>query len=364
MQKVNYSRLKNCMRRAEKGKTLSVGFFGGSITQGCAASEHEKSYAYRVFDWWRHAFPKAEFSYINGGIGGTDSHFGVSRVWQDFLMYQPDVAVLDFSVNDVANDNGRNEAFFQETYEGLVRRILTSKTTPAVLVLNNVDYSMGTNVQQCHNEISAWYGIPHVSMKDTLYEQMKAGCYTQKELTADGLHPNDKGHGLVAAEIISLLEEIRQHMWEEEEEYVMPEPMTANAYEHARRITIRETSPRLDGFQIDTDEKTGRLDLFKNGWIGRKAQDRILFEEEASCIAIQYRKSVAGPALRASVKLDGDASHTWILDGNFEEDWGDSAQTAVILHHGEKKKHRIEVEILDDQLHDAVPFYLISLILA
>ncbi len=364
MQNENFARLKNCMRRAEKGETLTIGFFGGSVTQGCAATEHEKCYAYRVFDWWRHAFPKAEFSYLNGGIGGTDSHFGVSRVWQDFLMYQPDVVVLDFSVNDITNDSTGNDAFFQETYEGLVRRILTGRKQPAVLILNNVDYEKGTNVQDCHNEIGTWYGLPHVSMKDTLYEQMKAGRYTQEQLTEDGLHPSDQGHELVAAEITSLLGQIRQHMWEEEQEYILPEPMTANAYENARRITIRETSPQLCGFQIDAEEKTGHLDLFKNGWIGRKAKDRILFEEEASCIALQYRKSVAGPALRAKVILDDDPASTWILDGKFEEDWGDSAQIAVILHHGERKKHRIEAEILDDQLTGAVPFYLMSLILA
>lgn len=364
MQKANFARLKNCMRRAEKGEPLTIGFFGGSITQGCAASEHEKCYAYRVFDWWRDAFPKAEIFYVNGGIGGTDSHFGVSRVWQDFLMYRPDVAVLDFSVNDLADDDVRNETFFQETYEGLMRRILTGRTKPAVLILNNVYYSLGKNVQQSHNEVGAWYGVPHVSMKDTLYEQMKAGRYTQKELTADGLHPSDKGHELVAAEIISVLGKIKLHMWEEEQECAMPDPVTANAYENARRITIREALPALDGFQVDTDEKTGHLDLFKNGWIGRKAGDRILFEEEASCIAVQYRKSVAGPALRAKVILDGDTSRTWILDGNFEEDWGDSAQIAVILHHGEKRKHRIEIEVLEGQPEGAVPFYLMSLILA
>lgn len=364
MHQVNEERLKYCMRRAQKGETLTIGFFGGSITQGCAASEQEKCYAYRVFQWWKQAFPQAEFSYVNGGIGGTDSHFGVSRVWQDLLMYEPDAVVLDFSVNDMTNDADRTEKFFQETYEGLVRRILTSRTRPALLILNNVYYATGDNVQEAHNRIGAWYGIPHVSMKDTLYAGIKAGQYTQEELTQDGLHPNDKGHELVAAQITALLDKIKQHMWEDGTECDIPEPVTANAYETARRITILEALPQLRGFHIDTNEKTGHLDLFKNGWTGRKAGDRILFEEEASCIAVQYRRSVAGPALRAKAVLDGDTSHAWILDGNFEEDWGDCAYITMMLHHGERKKHRIEIEILDDGLDEAVPFYLMSLILA
>ena len=122
------ARLKNCMRRAEKGEELTIGFFGGSITQDCAASVHEKSYAYRVFEWWEKTFPKAEFHYVNGGIGGTTSHFGAARVVSDMLMYQPDMAVVDFSVNDEA------EEFFQETYEGVIRKLLTWKSKPAVLI--------------------------------------------------------------------------------------------------------------------------------------------------------------------------------------------------------------------------------------
>lgn len=360
MGQIDLTRLKQCMCRAEKGERLTIGFFGGSITQGCMATEHEKAYSYRVFQWWKDAFPQAEFSYVNGGIGGTTSHFGVSRIWQDLLMYQPDVVVVDFSVNDKEG----HEVFFQETFEGVIRKLLCCQSKPAVLILNNVYYDSGTNVQECHNEVGDWYHIPHVSMKDTLYRRMRKGVYQEEELTEDGLHPNDKGHELVAGEIISFLSEVKAGMHEREKESRFPEPMTANAYEHARRITVREVLPKLSGFHIDTEEKTGHLDIFKNGWIGSRPGDRISFEVEASCIGVQFRQTIARPALRARLILDGDEGRARILDGNFEADWGDSAQLIPILHHGERKKHRIEIEILDDHIEDAAPFYLMSLILA
>ena len=41
------------------------------------------------------------------------------------------------------------------------------------------------------------------------------------------------------------------------------------ATENARRLTIREISPELECFRADTEEKTGHLDHFKNGWIGK-----------------------------------------------------------------------------------------------
>lgn len=84
------ARLKRLMERAEKGETLTIGFLGGSITQGSLAGTHENTYAYRVFTWWKNRFPKAKFRYVNGGIGGTSSYFGVARAHRDLLMYRPD----------------------------------------------------------------------------------------------------------------------------------------------------------------------------------------------------------------------------------------------------------------------------------
>lgn len=356
MGNTNLARLKNCMKRAALGETLTIGFLGGSITQGCFATEHKRTYAYQVFSWWKEAFPQAAFSYVNGGIGGTTSHFGVARAVTDVLMYQPDVVMVDFSVNDEAND------FFQETYEGLVRRLLTWDSKPAVILLNHVYYDTGANAQEYHNAVGDWYGIPHISIRDTIYQEMRAGRYTREELTADGLHPNDKGHKLAADEITAFLEQVKSHMEDEEAEGAMPDAMTVNAYETARRLTIREISPELSGFRADPREKMGHLDCFKNGWIGKKAGDKIIFQVQASCIAVQYRKTNK-EALRAKVVLDSDEESMRILDGHFDEDW-ECLYLEPILHHGKRMLHRIEIVVLDDGREEGAEFYLLSLIQA
>lgn len=358
MGECNFARLKKCMQRAEDGGELTIGFFGGSITQGSLAEEPENTYSRQVFTWWEKTFPRACFQYVNGGIGGTTSHFGAARVVSDMLMYQPDLVIVDFSVNDEANE------FFQETYEGVLRKLLQWESKPAVILLNNVYYDTGKNSQEYHNALGAWYQIPHVSIRDTLYQKMKQGEYTREELTPDGLHPNDKGHRLVAKEIIYLLEDVKSHLEEKEEEISIPQPMTANAYEDTKRLTIRECIPKLCGFRADTSEKTGHLDFFKNGWIGKTPGNRILFEIEASCLAVQYKKTIHRPALRANLILDGDKEHPLLLDGNFEEDWGDCLYLEPILHHGKTMVHTVEIIVLQDEVEQAEPFYLLSLIVA
>lgn len=246
---ISLARLKNCMRRAQEGGELTLAFFGGSITQDCAATIHENCYACRVFRWWEETFPQAKFHYVNAGIGGTSSHFGIARVVDDLLMYQPDFVVVDFSVNDVENE------LRQETYEGCLRRILSWPSAPAVVLLNNIYYDTGYTDQDCHNQLGDWYALPHVSVRDTIYQKMLAGELSRGRLTADGLHPNDFGHGLIAAEITGFLERVRAQMDEPEEEPSLPAPMTANSYERARRLTIREISPVLSGFRADPREK-------------------------------------------------------------------------------------------------------------
>lgn len=314
----NYARLKDCFRRAARGEELTLGFFGGFITQGSLAAAPENCYAYRVYRWWCATFPQAVFHYVNAGIGGTSSHYGAGRVVGDLLMYQPDVVIVDFSVNDL------EVPFAQETYEGVLRRILAWPSAPAVILLNNIYYSDGRTAQDLHNAVGDHYGVPHVSIRETIYAAMQAGRYTRQALTPDGLHPNDFGHGLVADEICRLLAAINARRDEPEPfPAALPAPLTANTYEHARRLTIRECCPQLAGFRADTAEKTGHLDHWKNGWIGKRPGDRITFTVDAADIAVQFRRTIRRPALRAALVLDGDRAHPVVLDGNFDEDWGD-----------------------------------------
>ena len=367
----NITRLKNLMKRAANGESLVIGFLGGSITQGSLSSTPKTCYAYLVYEWWKKSFPNAAFSFVNGGIGGTTSHYGGARAWKDVLCYRPDIVTVDFSVNDDANE------FFEETYEGTLRRLLAAPSSPAVVVLNNVFYDTGKNAQDYHNRIADHYGIPHVSIKDTIFPDVESGKIVRADITPDNLHPNDKGHRLVADEICKLLDSIKAEMEEEtiageniegkstktEASVLLPAPLTENAYEHSRLIQIQDNEAILDGFLVDPIEKKGMLDIFKNGWTAAHTNDKISFEIECSCLAVQYRKSVQQPVPKAKAVIDGDEAHAVILDGNFTEDWGDCLYLEPLLHHAEKKVHRIEITVTDAK--DIVrPFYLVALIVS
>lgn len=353
----NLYRMKELMKRAEAGDRMTMTFLGGSITQGSVSSQYTNCYAYLVFDWFVKKFPKTAFTYINAGVGGTTSQFGVARAEDDILLYKPDFAIIEFSVND------ENTDFFRETYEGLVRKIYGSAYEPAVLLVHNICYDTGISAEEKHREIGAYYNLPSVSMKTTIYPEVVAEAIPAREITPDDLHPNTEGHALVAEVITNFLEKVYEQKEEPEVVFSMPQkPLTINAYERAVRHQNYNSKPVCQGFEADYTLKKYVNDIFRNGWTAGKQGASISFEVEGSEIAVQYRKSVNQPAPIAVAIVDGEEKNAIVLDANFEETWGDCLFIQTVANHIENKKHTVEIKLIETHENDAVPFYLVSVI--
>jgi lysophospholipase L1-like esterase len=304
------------MKRASKGGLITIGFIGGSITQGAIVSDEALCYAARVFKWWKDSFPNAAVRYVNAGIGATTSQFGVARVPYDLLKYDPDFVIVEYSVNDNDEvldgfiDNNTNKdrsALFRETYEGLIRKIMSYRTrsghTPAILIVHSVKYDNGRNAEEIHSEIGRHYGIPCISMKELIYDRLnpgvkadtkadaipgtEAGAITNanvngdagrdrlanvktEDITQDMLHPNDTGHGIVAGFITDYLSGLKLENENREREEAgkrrkrepdkaaddpeitgLPPALTDNKYENVTRYNRLNINPVLNGFTAD-----------------------------------------------------------------------------------------------------------------
>lgn len=351
----NWSRIKRLMKRAAAGEDIHIGFLGGSITQGSVASTPEKCYAARVYRWWVETFPQSHFSYINAGIGGTTSLFGAARAWTDMMCYQPDFVVVDFTVNDDALP------IFQETFEGVIRQLYGNGKT-AVLILNNAFYDDGRNAQELHNELAAHYQIPAVSVRESICAMLKDGSLPAAEITQDFLHPNDKGHELLAYMITYQLDKMYADLGNAEEEPAYPAALTQNRFEGAKRYQIKNACPQLQGFRVDPREKTALLDLYKNGWTAEHAGDSFTLDVECSYLAVQYLRSIHKPRPVAEAVIDGDSAHAVVLDGNFDEDWGDCLALTEVMNRKERGRHQLTIRIKEAHPEAAGPFYLVSVI--
>lgn len=349
------TRLLKAFERAQNGEKLTIAFLGGSITQGSLASRPELCYAARVFEWWKKTFPKAEFTFVNAGIGATDSQFGCARAAEDVLSYKPDVISVEYAVNDEDNDH------YLETFEGVVRKLLSADNKPAVYTFYNVCYDSGKNAESRHSKVAEYYGLPAFCMKSTIYPLLVSGELNNRDITPDDLHPNDVGHEMVASVITYGLDKIRTSSSSVSSEDVLPPAMTTNAYEDS--VRYRNKNAQIigcEGWTADESKQEVITDIFKNGWTATQKGAKLTFKVEGSCIGVQYRRTIQLPAPVAVAKVDGEVKA--VLDGNFDETWGDKLCLDTLLDHGTAGEHTVEIEITETHPDDQLPMYIVSVI--
>ena len=353
----NLTRLKGFMNRAAKGERLTVGFIGGSITQGFSATDPDKCYAARTFGWLKKVFPNTEFDYVNAGIGATDSQFGAARVQEDLLQRLPDLVFVEFSVNDHSTPH------FCETYEGLVRQIYGSASAPAMVLIHNVYYDTGKSAAYYHAQVGRHYDLPCISIQNSIYPAVAAGRLPAEKITADFLHPNDLGHELVASVITNFLEKVIHDKTQEPQE-IFPAPLTENAYEHCVRLQYSNSTPGKSVFVEDMTPQRDITDIFRNGWSAGEKGAYLEFAFRGTGAAVQYRRVKDGPAPIATAVVDENPETACVLDGTFDETWGDKLELATLLEHGKEGRHTVTIRLAETHEDDAVPFYLVSVIAA
>lgn len=351
----NLTRLKGFMNRAAKGERLTVGFIGGSITQGFSATDPGKCYAARTVAWLRKIYPNTEFAYVNAGIGATDSQFGAARVQEDLLRRLPDLVFVEFSVNDHSTPH------FCETYEGLVRQIYGSASAPAMVLIHNVYYDTGKSAAYYHAQVGRHYDLPCISMQNSIYPAVAAGRLPAEKITADFLHPNDLGHALMASVITNFLEKV-MHDKTQEPQKIFPAPLTENAYEHCVRLQYSNSTPGKSVFVEDMTPQRDITDIFRNGWSAGEKGAYLEFAFRGTGAAVQYRRVKDGPAPIATAVVDENPETACVLDGTFDETWGDKMQLTTVAEHLPYGEHRVRIEITETHDNDKAGFYLVSVI--
>ena len=337
---INLARLRDVMLRAEAGEDITVGVIGGSITQGSSATSKEKSYAAIMRNWWTETFPNSEITYVNAGIGGTDSLFGVHRMGEDLLAYDPDFVIVEFSVND-SNDN-----LHKCTYENVVRRILMQENDPAVLLLY-MTMEDGTSAQSNDALVGFYYNLPQISYHDTIMARMKAGDLTWTEISPDNIHPNDYGHAICGELVWKYLSDVYERLDEITDEYTVPATAQTNdGYMNA--VILDHTDLAADATEGFAEGSVNWCD-YSDGWSCMDGGS-IEFTVEAKRIGVLYYKSVSGEYGTADVYVDGD--HCYSLVGNFSGGWGNYGLGESVFSEKETETHTIRIEVPEGKKFD------------
>ena len=332
----NKSRLYSVIKRAARGEKITFSVIGGSITHGCLADSRRESYAELTCDWWRDKFPWTVVNYVNCGIGATDSYIGVHRAGRDLLTHDPDIVIVEFSVNDT------DEMINPDSYRCLVKKILNHDSEPAVILLFMMDQK-GSTFQKFHSEAGWLYDLPMISYADAIGPEIEAGKLKWENISPDDIHPSSAGHALVAELINSYMDKVFSETFSSEAEYYEIIE-SEDKYDNARFLDNRDINPVLcTGFWPSDISPQ-----FPHSW-STTQEGRICFEVIARNIGIVFLRTIDSRSGTYSVRLDGKPCCN--LDGDFTGGWGDYADYKEILVSDLLQTHYIEIEIADGSAH-------------
>ena len=327
-------RLAAAMRKAQKGEPVTVGVIGGSITQGSLASNQSLCYGSLFFQWWQEKFPDCQINTVNAGIGGTNSYLGVNRVDEQLLSYDPDVVIVEFSVNDT------DKVMNKYSYDSLVRKILSNETNPAVMLLFTTQED-GTSLQETHKEIGTAYDLPMLSYREIVYPEVKAGTLDWKEISPDNIHPNDVGHGFIGQMLSRYLDEVYDKLDTISEEVAAfdAKAYTSDYYKNAKMYFPSTLQVTMEGFAAGSNKVYP--DKFPENWVA-EAGGTMSFETECQTLGIFYLKTTDGKGGEYEVYVDGERKAT--INSDFTGGWGNYGETKPVFIDMETAKHSVEIK--------------------
>lgn len=345
------------MKKAAAGESVTIACIGGSITQGTISSgtddsslNERKCYADIFFSWWESTFPDTEFTFINAGIGATDSYLGVHRVGKDVLEHHPDLVLVEFSVNDGSSVTDKRN------YDNLVRRILLSENAPAVMLLF-MGQTNGASAQDIHANIGFNYKLPMVSYMNVLSAMLSDGTYKEKQLSGDTTHPSALGHAITG----EILWKYLNNVYMEYETFGEPIPFTKEAVTN----DVFLDSEILDNITLVLDE-TGTFTEgsafanYKNGWSNTGADSSLTFTVTCNRLGFLYLCTTDGKSGQFDVYVDDE--YTGTLNADFKGGWGNYAKAQEIFVGEDVAEHVITIKKAENSQSDI--FTLLGVLVA
>lgn len=333
------SRLHTVFARAERGEPVVVGVIGGSITEGAAAGKPEHRWGNQMCQWWRSRFPKARVSFHNAGIGATGSAFAVHRLRAHLLDRQPDVVVVEFSVNDPANHG--------EQYEGVIRQILLQPNSPAVLGLHMMSQN-GNNVEAAHLPVLRHYALPSISYRAALWPLLADGSLEWSDLSPDTIHPNAIGHTYAAGLVCAFLER-ELKAWRADgakaPDALTPlpaQPLHGSRFDDGEMLDLSQV--RVVTNQGFTCELIKGYARYGYTWHAEKPGSRLTLEVEGPLVSILYSR-LKRPLGRAVIRVDG--KQVCKLEA-FHAQWWTYTPVQEILRDA-PGKHLVDIEVLNEK---------------
>lgn len=330
------TRMANVLKKAENGGEITVAYIGGSITEGLtvAPANPELCWAYLSYEWLCDRYPDAEINYVNAGLSGTPSILGNLRLERDVLAYTPDICFVEFAVND------GNAEEYQNSYESLVRTLLTQDNDMAVVLLFTVIES-GHTCQPFMSRVGNNYGLPMISEPDSLGVEFAEERMTWQDYSDDESHPNERGHEIVRDFVANYYEAVIETLDENvgEVDRDLPEPVFSDRYVNMHFID----SASMEGVELSNFAEDDTHSAFHNGWMYKdSAGGSVKFSLNCKSLRMVFKANNSKAYGDADIYVDGEFVCT--VSSNRADGWA-NPETALLIDNDETAEHTVEIRV-------------------
>ncbi len=166
---------------------------------------------------------KYDVEVVNKGIGGERTDQGLKRLQQDVLDLKPGVVTIMYGANDSYVDEGKTASRitreeFGDNLRELVKQIRVIDATPILMTSTPAGKDHGPTgagehpnlrlsnyVQECR-DVAKELDVPLIDHYSEWMQMEKDGIDFGKDLMTDQVHPNAKGHQLMAKSMLKLIQ--------------------------------------------------------------------------------------------------------------------------------------------------------------
>ncbi|MEI6712335.1 MAG: GDSL-type esterase/lipase family protein [Verrucomicrobiota bacterium] len=314
------SRLKAVFEKARRGEPVTVAAIGGSITAGGRQTDDPANrYIQQVAKWFEAQFPKSKVTFVNAGIGGTNSFYGAMRLQRDVLARNPDLVIVEWAVNNLAGKD------FAESYEGVLRQLLKAPGNIAVIELFFM-HKDGENAQMWQEILGRHYGLPMVSFRDALFPEFTGGRVQWDDLYADVVHPKDAGHLLAGKLLVNLMESNLTGASAPVTSSKLPAPVVSDVYENCQFAIYEVVKPSANsGWERGADQKA---------WLSGETGSSIEFEFTGQALFLGY-----------DFEKEQPAQAVYSIDGGKQQPLKEDAHRRPVASGLAKGVHKLRIEV-------------------
>lgn len=249
--------LPNLFQDLKAGKDITVGYIGGSITNGGL-------WRSKTFDWLKSEYPNAKLRQVNAAMGGTGPDFGACRIGNHLLAHDPDMIFIEYRVNNGGAFQGR-------AFEGLIPQIWRHNPNAEICIVYTIAKGMIPDLEQGNQTaagrvieaVANQYGLPSIDFGVEVVKQLKDEklVFQAKNkidgktlFSKDGTHPVEAGHNIYRDIVVRSLQAMENHGTPGAN--VIPTPVKPTAFSDASMVPVTDASFSEGWERVDLSDAT------------------------------------------------------------------------------------------------------------